>query len=899
MAYREPRLQIFQDFIPALAAGAEPLFATIIGPQYDLHRFGDEDEEAKITDYDPVIATADFAWPDKAAGSEVDLATAEIIAKDALLRYYIDPLSVNVTVDDGNKVRDAAKIFKTNDFASNSAVFGTRGVLTGDVAIIRYIDPSDSLEKTVRTEVIDFEADVVPGTTDPVIARVSGFGDTVAGSSESTTPPTRFTTAYDVASYDGLADGFPSDTYTIQVIAKGTSGVGLLDGTVLRITSAGGDNNATDLELGVDVIFAAGDYDVPLGARGAVLGLTDAGAGSFDVGDSWQVVISMTYTEVDVTSPAEFDATGPYTGAKNTQYRLTVLQGGEIDTDTVIVGFTTNNGADVDGQVSVAAAGAVAIGNNGMTLTFITTTQFNTGDVIVFDVAAESDGAIRTLVLRDPIPITTATDLDLELHEVKTIDFPTAFYTLTADTITILGSATHSEDLLGKGTVETFPILEACLFADYRELRVDLANQLFSTTSVTAALELAGTAVTENPLGRAVNLALQNSGGIQVFWIPVESDDVDGYAEALDVATENEVVYSMVPLSNDQDVRALFRTYVLERSNPDNNQWRIAWFGNDTGNVIPVLTEDSGGDDVEATVTELGTGLYRQVNSSNGFFETNGVEGGDTLRINFSLDAEGVEIYDEFLIDRVEDESTLVLAEPLDAEITVAVKIEVHRSLSKGEYATELGQFPALFDTRRVYSVFADGVVEEDGTPDELFYMAAGLAGQRSGVPPHAPLSQVELIGYFMEPTQNFSRQQLNTIASGGNWVVVKDIQDGRIFTRHQVSTETNPDNLIEREQSITTNVDHISRDFFLNTQDLFGQANVSPEMLQLIRQRVNSLIEKISNRPYDARLGPQLQGAEIVTLQIDELLRDTVLVEIEPVLPIPLNNLIIRFRVS
>jgi hypothetical protein len=173
------------------------------------------------------------------------------------------------------------------------------------------------------------------------------------------------------------------------------------------------------------------------------------------------------------------------------------------------------------------------------------------------------------------------------------------------------------------------------------------------------------------------------------------------------------------------------------------------------------------------------------------------------------------------------------------------------------------------------------------------------LAGQRSGVPPHAPLSQVDIAGVFMSPQQNFSRSQLNTIASGGNWIVVKDPTTGRIFTRHQVSTEINPDNLIEREQSITTNVDHISRDFKSNTQDLFGQGNVSPEMLALIRQRTNSVIEEISNRPYTAKIGPQLLGAEIITLRVDELLRDTVLLEIKPNLPIPLNNLIIRLKVS
>jgi len=149
-----------------------------------------------------------------------------------------------------------------------------------------------------------------------------------------------------------------------------------------------------------------------------------------------------------------------------------------------------------------------------------------------------------------------------------------------------------------------------------------------------------------------------------------------------------------------------------------------------------------------------------------------------------------------------------------------------------------------------------------------------------------------------LDPLIKFSRSQLNTIAAGGVWLVVKDF-DGRVFTRHQLTSYNNEDDLNQREQSKTTNLDHISRDFYANTQDLFGQGNISPEMLNLIRQRVNSLIEKISNRSYPAKIGPQMLDAEIIRLERDSLLRDTVTVEINPGLPDPLNTLNILFTVS
>jgi len=163
---------------------------------------------------------------------------------------------------------------------------------------------------------------------------------------------------------------------------------------------------------------------------------------------------------------------------------------------------------------------------------------------------------------------------------------------------------------------------------------------------------------------------------------------------------------------------------------------------------------------------------------------------------------------------------------------------------------------------------------------------------------PHAPMSNVNVAGILLDPLLGFSRNNLNTIASGGVWIVVKDFE-ANVFTRHQVSTLTNPDDLDQREQSVTTNLDDISRTFFQNTKDLYGQGNVSPAMLELIAQRVDSLISQISNRAYAAKIGPQMLDAEVLDLSVDPVFRDTINVIIDPDLPVPLNVLNIRFTIN
>jgi hypothetical protein len=688
-----------------------------------------------------------------------------------------------------------------------------------------------------------------------------------------------------------------------MAVGYGTTSGGTLDGTIIKITSAGGDTE-TDITLGSSN-WVGPHYDLVFGGRGATATVEDAGGMVLSVGETWRVTYSMLYTEVDVTDAAEFDSIGPYTGSVNTQYIITCTSGGTVGVEDLIFSYSTNNGADSTGTVTVPATdfpgvppeqADYAIGSLGMSLRFFSPQQWNTGDSLVFDVTAETEGAIQTIILRDALSADAADDIDLELFIEDTFEFPTAYSTLTATDITITGNAVYTTDILG--TEQAHPIFGGKLYADYRELRTATANVLGVVEDISSSSSVLGPAVADNPLGKATNMALTNSGGVAVYYIAVETDDEAGYTAALDVLTENDDIYSLVPLTNDDATKTLFSAHVIERSNEINNQWRITWLTNDEPQIAPIYTELSGGGDILATVTEYSPGNNLAVEATGALFETNGVTAGDTLRINFATDGEGNVTYAEYTVNFVVDEENLVLLAGPAAEITVAVKIEIHRSLTNSQYATALSQHAAQYNSRRTTLVWADNPVETDGTTMELYYVAAALAGQRSGVAPHAPLSQVDLAGVALDPQLGLSRTNLNTIASGGNWIVVKDFS-GRVFTRHQLTSYNDPDDINQREQSKTTNLDHISRDFYTNTDDLFGQGNVSPEMLALIRQRLNSLIESISNRPYPAKLGPQMLGAEILELRVDELLRDTVIVEIDPAMPDPLNTLTIQFTVS
>ena len=927
--YSEPKRQIFQEFEAAQAEGALPLFACCVGPLYALHRVDVEDERAGLGEYHFNVPSTDHLWPDHVPGGVIDQAGTTVVLEDTLLRYYEGSSNAELTEDAGNKVLSSL-VFVTNDAAARTeAAFGDRDVEVGDWVRLTWLpsecdsssdssDGSGGATQEVFTQVAGFLPDVVPGSSVPVDDpfRESGFPYTslsvAATVVPSTTEPTKYTLAYVATDYNGLVDGFPRDVYTVQVLQVGTGAPGGLGGTKLRITSEGNDTPLT-LQLGTDIVYDGGMgwYEIPLGNRGALMHLSDSGGGSVLINDSWQVEVSQDYTQVDVASTAEFEATANtnYDGDKNTKYIITVIEGGTLDPASVTAGdvriqFRTNNGADTQGfltipaaDFSVATSVAYPIGLRNIELVFKKGSQYNTGGVFSFSMLAQTEGAIHTLVLQDPIDHIAACSMNMDLLIRTTVDFPETHYTLTQDTITIDGNASVLSDLLG--TPELMSVFGGFLFVDYRELRTDVCNDVGFVETTVGRDEALGPNSPLNPLSKAVAHAQEEAAfTIGVFYVAICSDDLTGYREALAVLTEQDAPYGLVLLSNDEDVKQELKDHVLDRSSPINGQWRNGWVANNEPQVVSVVTELSNGDDIEGTVDLFPVGTYREVNAAGALFQTRGVEPGDKLRINFSTDIDGNVTYDEFTVDRVNTETQIILVEDLGAPIAVAVKLEIWRDQDNAEYAQALSDHAERYDTRRINCVYADNPVELDGTAMELFYVAAALAGQRAAIPPHAPQSQLDLVSIFMDPLQSFSRTNLNTIASGGVWVVNKDFS-GRIFTRHQLTSVNDFGNFIEREFSKTSNLDHISRDFLIQTADLFGQANISDDSMNLINQRVSTTIELITNRTYSAKIGAQMLGATILRLERHPVLRDTVEVEIDPALPDPLNNLPIIFRVS
>ena len=177
--------------------------------------------------------------------------------------------------------------------------------------------------------------------------------------------------------------------------------------------------------------------------------------------------------------------------------------------------------------------------------------------------------------------------------------------------------------------------------------------------------------------------------------------------------------------------------------------------------------------------------------------------------------------------------------------------------------------------------------------------MAAGLSGLSSGVVPHQGLTNLEIAGFddITRTIDKFNRSQLDIMALAGVWIVTQDLNDGEVFSRHAVTTGDNED-LNQREEQITRNVDSISYLFARRFAPYIGISNVTPSMIDIIWAETRSAIEFLRSNGFVQRLGSQLIDAEITELRPHALLKDRIVLAIDLELPIPLNNLEIHLIV-
>lgn len=917
----KPQVLVFQEFRTVPAEIVQPLRAHISGPNAKLHRYSVAAEKALIGvgEYDPNDDVA-VVWPGRTAGGLVDAASVRVFIDDAKLLYFTDAISAGSVISPvsgkKNRVTSDTIAFKTNGDNSRSAVLGDRDVEIGDLVYLRGVSGEDCVELSLWTHVAGF----VANTIDPVIhdatSDTGNLADTAAAATieQSDGVENAITATTSGAAYSGLPSGHASETYTLEVVASSIEGC---SAAKIRVISASGTDNVEELTP------EAFGTPTNIGERGLTVTFARA-VGSTDVltiGQTWTVEVSQAYDKAAAVAGTV------YTGAHDDTYIVEVTKGG-LWADLPQVSVTTAKGLDKSGPSTVSAGNvAVPVGTSGLTVKFMddsaigvaASSGLNKGDKFYVAVETGQDGPIRTLILRDDMPLEmrAADDLDLklfikadiEITKNRLSDPPNLNFELeTTQVILKAGATAYNTTWTNGGVEQALTIQGGRVLVEYREFLPALADAVNFINDVADLEKIPGQLDEQNPLKWGVYKALQNSGGTQVGYTAVaDPSSLDSWQVVTDRIQGRDDIYNLVPLSHTREVLNLFQAHVGNESGPETGNWK-AMFANLLGKSQKMLVglSDADGQSLRPTSTDGEVVLATleddpdasstqytilSVPENNSGFLTYGVRAGDIVRYLFSIDAFGDASYDEFVVDAVLSENTLRLQAGHGSAITVAQKLEIWRTLTKPEIVADLQDQAQGYADRRVVATWPD-LVGTAGNAQAGYFMNAALAGLVSASAPHRPLTNVSVSGFDDAAARTrdfFSASQLAELASSGIWIVTED-RDGTVHTYHALTSDTT--DLNGREESIRRNVDAMSYLFLSRLKPFIGRSNVSDAMVDKLRYELTRVMRTLKASNLNAEIGSQLLAGSIRVLRQHPLLADRIEAVLDLVVPAPLNNI-------
>ena len=853
-----------------------------------------------------------------------------------------------------NVVRSGMLAFKSNGASyPRSNVFNDRDVQLGDVVHLRHVDDNEACTVThLWSSVVGFSSDNVASRIEVAVNDEDNQNTIASGAVTVTNGGAASTdTAYAAVGvtasgpYEGLISGQASEEYTVTVVHSSVSGC---SSARFRVVSASGTDDHEEVAIDADDDVTVGVRGAKLSfATPAAITFGQvfvvAASQTFTKTVATAGGAGGVTTEEGSTDLLGNGVTSGYTGEKNDVYVIECVKGGLLD------GTSQDGGADAVGfpQVNVYtvkgldhAAGIeitsisayYAIGSAGVTVQLAGAAGqgLRKGDKWYIPVVSSRAGQVHELHLRDDVPVQMRgegqeSQLVMELYIKDDIEVSqnrigfapeTNYFTEDTQVCVQEGVVAYHPEWTSANVPQPLNVYDGEVYVEYREWLSVLVDDVGSISDVADLDQIDGQLDPDNPLKWGVYKALSNSNGTVVKYTAVQEPDLfdadgkrtgsnlDSWVQVLERIKGRDDMYNLIPLTFDRMVFDLWAAHIGAESNEYANNWKASFFalksrpvarivgeGVDVGGVLgetvtdPVLATLS--DDPAATNTQY---TKLQVTTGNGYFISNNVQPGDVVRYNYTIDDLSEEQYDEFVVDRVLSESTMLLYAGGDAAVTVPQRVEVYHHRNRNEVAADVAHQGASLSNRRICGVWPDQVGEA-GTVQPGYYLACALAGLASGVVPHQGLTHVEVAGFddYTRSYKYFNETQLNVLAESGVWIVTED-KDGTPFTRHGVTTD-NLD-LNRREEMIRRNVDSMSYLFLRRLQPFIGRTNAQPGMVRRLTYEVTAIIDFLKANGFTEELGSQLIDGKIRILQIHPLLKDRIEIVLDLTVPAPLNNI-------
>lgn len=928
-----PSVEIYQQFALATNARLEELSAFLLGGLAHVARYDKVAEKPRILAGSYVTKAegepssfVSYAYPNKPTGTLVDTEFTKVNIDNAFLEYYADEVATNWRRTGAAEITHVSVNFADNGSFLKSAALGDRGARIGDRVWVTG-ELADTTPFSLATYIKDIRGVLSASSTGNVTA---GSANAIAGSDSANVTygalnQSDATAVGNPTNYSGLASGRRTETYVIEVI-QGSTG-GNITTARLSVTSASGTDNVPL------VTPAAYDSPTSIGTRGLTVTFASLTDDDLYVGDKFTVVVNQEYTLPVLTKGGTYNASD----FRDRTYIIEVIKGGTIASNPV-VRVSTVEGTDAGGEITLTAASAntsqtFAVGSYGVTMSIAATEGLFKGDRWTLTATASKETNLRRLVLGHVLPQGVAfnevsADIKVKLFIVDDISLskrgvvPGDYnFESTLDEVRIYD--TISIPYAGwtvNGAVAPLPLHSPEGFSNRSQVYISYrawyprSTNVLSVRSSGDLATLPGPTDVDNPLKYALSKALLTSNSHPVFYFNTGNPSVvDNWAAGLAFAEAFESTYGVVPLTRDNAVLDLVAAHVNTLSGPQFNRYRVAWLTDsprDEAIIVGATTSDNG-EVVTATITDNTEQSGTQytlltITSGNASFADLGVRPLDRVRFGFSTNAWGDEFYNEYVVERVINDNSLVLASGPDVAEIIPRKVEIQRTLTAAEKvqsftgklatlvdntvvvgSTTTNRYPGMLVRFLPFATVMDGVNEVPS-----YFMAATLAGIRSALAPHQSMTRIQVPGFSaVKGIEEFTISQLNELAAAGGFIVSPDYSTGALTVRHAV-TAGPFDDVNQREESVISNVHSISFYFFDILNPYIGQSNVTPSNLATIRAELEAAADFLRSANFSQRLGGQLTDFTLNSVRQSPVSKDSILVQADLTLPGPTNRI-------
>lgn len=511
-----------------------------------------------------------------------------------------------------------------------------------------------------------------------------------------------------------------------------------------------------------------------------------------------------------------------------------------------------------------------------------------------------SDGKTLTLKRNLPSPDGDATVTAVVKRPTKEdAIIESQFITANEDAVTIKKGVKASTAV----TDTAAQVVSATVYLSYRALRRDIANDFLTITSQSNAEAKIGSVNINNPMSVAASLIASAVSDMSYRILPIETDDANGYRQALDILSTNEDIYVIVPLTNDKDVISAYASHCTTLSEPEKSKWRIMYASQEMPST-KVMVEINDGQLVKGSTDAE---CYIK-DTANGMFVTNNARVTDFVDIynasnSYRYSLQIIEVLNESVVtcSTTKWMRTSEGYSELEDKVTVAsqgaVKYEVVRVLDTQGVADAISGIAESFKNKRLRLVYPDTIMLNINSVSEMvpsYYLCVTLGAMRAGYPPHQGFSTIGLSGIsrVLRANNMFSDDQLADMAGNGVFWVVQDTPEELPYVLYQTTTDNTQ--LETAEDSCVAVVDYASRYLKINLKNVLGRYNVNTISVNYVKTVINSVLDDMTSTSYQY-IGPILTGAELLKVETEgDKIKPTVHIEI----PYPVNGVDVTLQV-